>query len=279
MGSTRAPRILPIKALALLGLVALFGCANPYRASYVSTLERWPSGEAGRLLPTTGTAAEIVTSSDMRRDAIRMMENGYLLLGRSRFSGANVDPAGARKVAEEIGAAVVLVSSKYADSITQSVPMTEYIPPRQETYTESGYVQVTPDSGYWYDREMTRTIEGEFQTRYVPQTTDYYDYAATYWAKSKPPIFGVLVRDLSAEERAEQQTNRGVLVRAVIKGSPAFAADFVRDDVITSFAGEVIYDRDRFFELVAAHQGEEVAVEVLRRGEPQTVTVPLRREE
>ena len=97
-----------------------------------------------------------------------MMENGYLLLGRSKFSGTNVDPGGARKQAEEIGAAVVLVATKYADSVTQTVPMTEYIPPREERYTESGYVQVSPDSGYWYDREMTRTIEGEFQTAYVP---------------------------------------------------------------------------------------------------------------
>jgi C-terminal processing protease CtpA/Prc len=259
-------------------VLALAGCANPYREHYVSTLERWPSGVSTRLLPAAGPV-EIVTSTDMRRDAVRMMENGYVLLGRSKFSSTNVDPDGARKQAEEIGAAVVVVSSKYANSVIQSVPMTEYIPPRQETYTESGYVHVTPDSGYWYDREMTRTIEGEFQTAYVPQTTDYYDYAATYWAKSKPPIFGVLVRELSTEQRQELQSNRGVLVRAVIKGSPAFAADFLRDDVITSFAGEVVYEPDRFFELVEAHQGQEVEVELVRRGEPRTVTVRLRRDE
>jgi hypothetical protein len=263
--------------VVVLALAAIAGCANPYRENYVSTLERWPSGEASRLLPATGPV-EIVTSTDMRRDAIRMMENGYLLLGRAKFSGTNVDPGGARKQAEEIGASVVLVSSKYATSVTQTVPMTEYIPSREETYTETGYVQVSPDSGYWYDREVTRTIEGEFQTAYVPQTTDYYEYAATFWAKSKPPIFGVLVRELSAEERAEQQTNRGVLVRAVIKGSPAFAADFLRDDVIIGFAGETIYDRDRFFELVEAHQGQDVRVELLRHGEPRTVVVRLRRD-
>ncbi|MBK7703847.1 MAG: hypothetical protein IPI34_13645 [bacterium] len=62
-----------------------------------------------------------------------MMENGYLLLGRSRFSCSSVDPGGARKQAEEIGAAVVLVATKYADSFTETVPMTEYIPPREET--------------------------------------------------------------------------------------------------------------------------------------------------
>lgn len=259
-------------------LLALGGCSNPYRDSFVSTLERWPSGEASRLVPPT-EPVEIVTSRDMRRDAVRMMENGYVLLGRSRFSGSNVDPDGARKQAQELGAAVVLVAQKYADSVTQTVAMTEYIPPREETYTESGFVQVNPDSGYWYDREMTRTISGEYQTAYVPQTIDYYEYAATYWAKSKPPIFGVLVRELSAEQRQQQQSNRGVLVRAVIKGSPAFLADFLRDDVITRFAGEVVYDRDRFFDLVAANQGQEVAVELLRNGEPRSVTVRLRRDE
>ncbi|MBE0566699.1 MAG: PDZ domain-containing protein [Krumholzibacteria bacterium] len=264
-------------ALTVL-LLALAGCGNPYRDHFESTLERWPSGEASRLLPPS-EPVEIVTSQDMRGDAVRMLENGYLLLGRSRFSGSNVDPGGARKQAEQIGAAAVLVASKYADSVTRTVPISEYIPPREERYTESGYVQVSPDSGYWYDREMTRTIAGEFRTAYVPQTTDYYEYAATYWAKSKPPVFGVLVRELSAEQRRELQSNRGVLVRAVIKGSPAFLADFLRDDVITSFAGEVVYERDRFFELVAANQGKEVTVELVRLGEPRTVTVRLRRDE
>ncbi|MBK7703848.1 MAG: serine protease [bacterium] len=102
---------------------------------------------------------------------------------------------------------------------------------------------MSPDSGYWYDREMTRTIAGEYQTAYVPQTVDYYEYAATYWAKSKPPVFGVLARA-----------------------------------VINSFAGEVVHDRNLFFELVSATQGRNVTVELMRRGEPRTVTVQLRRD-
>ena len=48
----------------------------------------------------------------------------------------------------------------------------------------------------------------------MPQTEDYYERTATYWAKAKPPIFGVLVRALDPELRQQLETNQSVLVIA-----------------------------------------------------------------
>jgi hypothetical protein len=258
----------------LLPLVLATACANPFHKSYKSSLERWPSGEADRLLPVEGQA-KIVTSEDMRKDALRMMEDGYLLLGRSVFRSQEVDPELARKVATENNASVILVARKYADSVTEAVAMSEWIPEREIKTTESGVIQGGANAGQMWERERTTTIQGEFQTEYVPQTTDYYDYAATYWAKSKPPIFGVLVAATNEETRQQLQSNKGVSIRAVIRRSPAFQADLLRGDVITRFAGVEILDPDQFFDTVVENQGKQVDVEFVRNGETKTVSVLL----
>jgi hypothetical protein len=267
----RAPKVL---GACLLVLLALCACANPFRRSYTSSLERWPSGEAGRLLAPEGPA-KIVTSDDMRKDALRMMEGGYLLLGRSVFRSTEVDLKLARKVSEEVGASVILVGRRYATSLTEAVPMSEWIPDREITTTETGVVQGGPNAGQIWERETTKVIEGEFRTQYVPQTTEYYDYAATYWAKSKPPIFGVLVAALDDAARQQLQSNRGVSVRAVITRSPAFQSDVLRGDIITRFADVDILDPDQFFDTVVANQGKQVTVELFRNGEKKTITAQL----
>lgn len=260
--------------VTVLAALCAAGCSNPFRQSYKSSLERWPSGEASRLLPAEGPA-KIVTSENMREDATRMMENGYLLLGRSRFQGPQVDPATALKQAKEVGASVVLLEKKYTTTITETVPMSEWIPPRDVKVREKVTIETGPNAGQTVEREVTRTIEGEFQTTHVPQTTDYYEYAATFWGKSKPPIFGVLVRALNTEEKQRIQSNRGVLIRAVIHGSPAFHADILRDDVITSFGGVPITDPDQFFDTVVENQGREVTVDVVRGTETKSFTLRL----
>jgi hypothetical protein len=260
--------------LSLLIPVGLAACANPFHKAYRSSLERWPSGEVGRLLPTEGQV-KIVTSDDMRKDALRMMEDGYLLLGRSLFRSSEVDLGMARKVATENGASVILIARKYASSMTEAVPMSEWIPEREVKVTETGVIQTGSNGGQTFERETTKKIAGEFRTQYVPQTTDYYDYAATYWAKSKPPIFGVLVAALDEEARQQLQSNRGVSIRAVINRSPAFLADLLRGDVIVRFAGVDIVDPDQFFDTVVQNEGKQVTVDFVRGGEKKTVTVQL----
>lgn len=262
---------LTVAALVPLTLTA---CGNPYRDTYESTIEHWPHGEASRLLPAEGEP-RLVSSNDVRRDALRLMEEGYLLLGRSRFRGSAVDQGASLDQAKKVGASVVVIGSEYAESATECIPMTEWFPERQITTKETAIISRGPETGTVVERDVVRTIKGEFRTTCVPQTTDYYDYAATFWGKSRPPIFGVLVEALNDELRQQLQSNHGVQVQAVIRSSPAFAADILRGDIITSLAGESILDADHFFEIVEAHAGEQVTVEINRNGEAKTFQVPL----
>jgi len=70
------------------------------------------------------------------------------------------------------------------------------------------------------------------KTTYIPYTVHRSDYLATYWIKMKPPIFGTHIKDLTPEIRQQIGSNKGMLVYAVIKGSPAFEADILKGDVL-----------------------------------------------
>ena len=269
-------RKLPLCIISSL-LLLVAACSNPFKETYVSKLERWPSGQVDRLLPPEGEA-RLVTSLDIKGDAQRMFENGYLLLGRSTFRGTTVNFREATEVADDIGASVVMVEKKYAETVTESVPMSEWIPERTVTIKERGVITSGPDRGQTYENEKTKTLVGEFRTTYVPQTTEYYDFAATYWAKLKPSIFGVIVTELDAEARRSIESNRGVLVKAVIGDSPAFVADLLSGDVITAFGGEGITGPDQFFDLVLQNKGRTVTVNFSRGGVQKSVSAHLRTE-
>lgn len=261
-------------AVLAVAVATLVGCSsNAYRESYRSSLERWPSGEVSRLLPRTGKA-QILTSNDIEEDANRMMENGYLLLGRSRFQSEQVNPEAAREVADDLGASVVLVKAQYAKTVQEAIPVERYIPTRREhaSRAAAGGNERAP-------------MLGEFRMTYVRKSVDYFDLAATFWAKSKPPIFGVLVEGRGDKVRqsdpsGETPGGRGVVIRAVIADSPAAAAGVLRGDVIVRFAGTEITDPDQFFDTVVANKGRDVEVDLVRveKGQELKLKVQLRDE-
>lgn len=264
-----------VLCLSLVAAVLIVGCTgSAFKENYRSSLELWPSGETTRLLPP-GEQIEIVTSRNMRADALRMMENGFLLLGRSTFRSEKIDAKAARSLARELGATVVFVREKYAATVEETVPMSEWIPPREDTLKQTVVITEGPEAGQVIEQTIVKSTQGEFKTTYVPQTIDYYDYAATFWAKSKPPVFGVLVQAPAEELRQRLQSNRGVVIKAVIKDSPAYRADILREDVILRFADADIFDPDQFFEVVVAHQGELVEVVIDRNGQQRTFSVQL----
>lgn len=67
-------------------------------------------------------------------------------------------------------------------------------------------------------------------------------------------------------------------MQAVINDSPAFAADMLRGDIITSFAGEKVINPDQFFDLVIQNAGRSVQVEINRSGAVKTLLVQLKAE-
>ncbi len=104
----------------------------------------------------------------------------------------------------------------------------------------------------------------------MPYSVNRYDYFASYWIKLKPPVFGVHVRELSPELKQKIGSNKGVVVIAVEKGSPAFAADILRGDILKRIGNQEVLDPKTFSETTSQYAGKKVTVIFLRDGKELT---------
>jgi S1-C subfamily serine protease len=69
---------------------------------------------------------------------------------------------------------------------------------------------------------------------------------------------------LNNDERRALQTNKGVVVRVVVDGTPAFDADLLVGDIITSVDGEVVSTSAAFNALFAGRKGKTVTIKFIR---------------
>jgi membrane-associated protease RseP (regulator of RpoE activity) len=249
---------------------------NPYVKNYQAADPIKHPDEIRAILPFSGQA-QLVTSQDLKADALRMRENGYILLGRSKFQASPINEKLALDQALKIGAEVVMVGHKFVSTKTESLPMSTWIPGQQTDQTERVVIQNGKGTPKVIEHTVTTTTQGEYQTAYVEQSTDYYDYSASYWVKAKPPIFGVHVEPLDDTTKSELGTQKGVLVRVVIKDSPAYEADLLRGDVLLSMQDEPIRDPAQFFTLVDKYAGQTVSVLLYRAGQNLSKDVEIRK--
>lgn len=259
--------------LGLLLMVA--GCLNPYREHYLSTVQKWPAAITERVLTPTGDP-QIVSSTDMKADAHHMLQYGYVLLGKSHFKSQQVDEGQALDQARQIGAWVVMVSDQYIGTKTVSVPIVNWTPPTTTTTVVD--VQRGGDGNrppHDVQKVITQTDPGQMNVNYVPEDVDYYKYAATFWAKTKPSPIGVLVGPLTDAEKQTYQTNLGVVVKVVIEQSPAYMANVLEGDVLTGLAGESITSVDQFYDIVNRNLGKAVSLDIIRNGQPQSPSIQL----
>jgi hypothetical protein len=191
----------------------------------------------------------LVLVSDALAAQIDAFSNGYDPIGYSSFFGpANFDDALATEFGKTIGAEVITVFKSEKDRIVQQVPtIIPIVTTTNSTYGSSSSVTSVGSS----------TAVG----------VDRYNYEAYYWYKSRAPIvFGARVRDLTSEERKAAGSNRGLKVFAVVRGSPAFTADVLLDDVLLRI-GEVETNIGEDYQAaLAKYNGMEVSF-ALRRGD------------
>lgn len=262
-------------AIALSGLLS--ACAgNPYRSSYTTLVsDKVPQAEPSALIPAEG-APRLLSSNDLKADSIKLLEGGYRPIGRSKFRSDYVEPAPALEQAQAVGAEVVLVTARHISTDTVAMPVVEWSPDQRVVQQDTQQVRSSDsDVVQSTTHESVTVIEGEYQTRYVPQTVDTYDNIATYWRKAAPPILGVLGSDVGEAERQASQSNKGLLVKIVVRKSPAFAADIFRGDIIRQLGGHEVLDADDFFEALMGMAGKTVDLRIWRDGKLLTKTVPL----
>ena len=194
--------------------------------------------------------------NDVKSDSFRMWENGYVLLGNSSFYGSQVSEDQAIKQAKKVKASVVIVYSKFKDTVSGAIPLSL---PDIKTSTTNIYGSSGFATGY------TTTYGTE--TTYMPYVVDRFDQGATYWAKRKyPPVLGVHAKELPPELRQKIGSNKGMLVDGILKQSPAFRADIVNGDILIKINNTEIYDQSTLESTLKTNAEKKVSILLIRDG-------------
>jgi serine protease Do len=93
---------------------------------------------------------------------------------------------------------------------------------------------------------------------------------------------GIQMEDVTADNMAKYKLNseRGVIVRSVVKGSPAEAASIKEDDVILEFGGEPVWSTKQFSRLVQeTPAGRKVELGIQREGKRVNLSAELENQE
>ena len=81
-------------------------------------------------------------------------------------------------------------------------------------------------------------------------------------------------RDLTPDETRDFGRNAGVIVNAVVQGTPAFNANVVYGDLIISINGNALRNAKDYVDYVKSHRGQNIILEVIRNG--YSLKIPLR---
>jgi S1-C subfamily serine protease len=75
---------------------------------------------------------------------------------------------------------------------------------------------------------------------------------------------GIHFEDLTDELRKKVESNKGVYIIAVIKGSPAFNADLLKGDIIRKLNNIEIIDKNHLINLIAENKEQRIELEIFR---------------
>lgn len=224
------------------------------------------------VLPT-GEPQVSRSSGDSKQDALRMAEDGYELVGYSSFNGSNVDENDAIAQAKKVHASVVILSSEYTGTESGYTPLTL---PDTRTSSTTLHANAYGSGGYVSYSGTANTTTNGTRTTYIPYSVRKSDYFASYWIKKKPPVFGAHFKDLTPEIKQQLGSNKGVLINAVIKGSPAFEADILNGDVLRQIGDVSVFDNDSYQKALTKYEGREVDVVIVRGDKELHKSVKLR---
>jgi len=252
------------RTAAAVLVVMLSGCTmNPYGQFY-----RDYTGGIGVVGNPELIAPEkepvVQQGTDVRKDGVELMRNGYVLIGESSFNATSVADSDAKDHARRVGAEIVLVYSQFTDTVSGSMPLTL---PDTKTSTTYGFASAYGSAGYANAYGSSHTTTYGTKTTYIPYNVRRYDYLATFWARSKPRSFGVCFGDLSDEQRLQIQSNKGVSIFVVVKGSPAFQSDILEGDIIRRINETDIMDAKHCIQVIGENKGKTIELSILRNGQ------------
>jgi len=258
---------------ALLVLL-LAGCSG-YKEFYRRAEWATPEVVAARRVspPPANPIVERAQSGNIQATVDGYLKRGYVPIGDAFFnSGRRESDDSAVQHGKDVGADLVLIlNPKYTGSVTSSVPITT--PTTTTSFSTGSATAYGPGGPVTAFGSGTTTTYGT-STTYVPITHHRSDYGAIFFIKQRF-ILGTFMRDLKDSERQELQSNKGVAVRLVAEGTPAFDADILIDDVITAIDGVSVSSPKAFSDVLRDRRGKQVSLSIVRRGQRLEKAVQL----
>jgi len=268
------------KILAIASAFALLtGCASGFEKYYRPASRDALAQAAPQLLPPPREPAVYMHSADMQADGKRLREDGYVYIGESSFYGpanrSNQEQAVAQ--GKKVGASAVLFKSQYMDTRSGVIPYTVANPNVVSTVNTSGTVYGSNGNSATYSGTGTVTTPGGSSTYNIPYSVDRNTFYASYWAKRDPKKIhlGLFFRPLDDATRHKLERNTGAQVAIVIRGTPAFAANFLEGDILLKIDGRDIIDGQSLTAELPQLAGQHVTFDIVRGDQPRTVTVTL----
>ena len=204
---------------------------------------------------------KIYAGMNKEKDNIRMLEDGYDLMGTSAFQGPFTEPNQALKHAQSIEADVVLVYDRKINEMTRTERLRQiHAEMKKSSKSEKNSV--------------IEVSEADLQDK-----NSKFDFYATYWAKLPQPILGLHVIKLIKKnsDTKEKKEEAGLKVIAVIKDSPAFKSGIQKGDVILVLNDVNTESPEEFSKSVFKQQGNKVKIKFSRDDEEKVVFTELNR--
>jgi hypothetical protein len=266
-----------VPTIAILALLS--GCASGFEKYYHPAPAERLAQAAPTLIPPPTKPAVYMHSADVQADAKRLAEDGYIFIGESSFYGpANKSNQGqAVTQGKKVGASVVLFKSQYMDTRSGVVPYTVANPNVISTVNTSGTVYGSNGNSASYSGTGTVTTPGGYSTYAIPYSMDRNTFYASYWAKRDPNKIhlGLNYSPLDDATRRRLERNTGVRVAIVVRGTPAFNANFLEGDILLKLNGNDISDVQSLSADLIRMAGQKVSFDLLRGDQPRTITVTL----
>jgi len=246
----------------------LASCASGYEKFY----RPLPIRQIAGLVPLAGDPQYSTSNSDPQTIIANMYEDSYAPVGVAAFVGPAGNPSDALDQARKVGAARVIITSKFRNTVSGSIPLTL---PNTTTSFNSGTANVYGSGGFATGNYSGTTTTYGTQTTYIPYSVDRYDQVAIFFAQLNRRGFGTLVNELTPDQKQQLGTNKAVAVVAVRRGSPAFMADIMPGDFLISVNGVETFDVDATMSAMNASMGKTSSVSLIRNGHAITKTVAV----
>jgi serine protease Do len=255
--------------IAILACALLSACASGHKEFYQPYVDVKTLPDVQTLAP--GEKPKVFSSSDLDRDVKIAISRGFKPIGHSSFNGKMESESAVVQQAQQTGAVLVLVSSKFVETRSITTPL--FIPNNQTTYS-SGSVYGNYGSANYSGMSTT------YGTTVVPITTQQqrYDQTAVFFVQSTRKLkFGLFPKDLTPELRSKLERNTGALIDIVAEESPAFAANVLPGDVLIEINEVSVLNAKHAGELMqAAHPADrKVRLKVLRNGAERVIELLL----